>query len=382
LPVCDARKTTTVPTFHETLALSPSIVVLFQLVFGFALLVGGGELLVRGAASLAAAFKISPLVIGLTVVAFGTSAPELGVSVQAAIAGDADVAIGNVVGSNITNVLLILGASALVAPLIVSSQLIRIDVPLMIGASFGLWGVAANGYLDRWEGVVMFTLLVLYIVYCIRKSRGEHVDVVHEFDLEYRREVNGALAIVQQLAFVIIGLVMLGFGAKLLVDGAVAFATWLGVSELVIGLTVVAVGTSLPEAVTSIVASYRGQRDIAVGNVVGSNLFNILCVLGLTAIVSPVAVPVSSVAQQFDIPVMVAVAVICLPIFWAGHQIRRFEGALLMVYYILYISYLIAVAVGYPPLAHPLLVGVLPLTVLALLLSLYHAWAARIAIHR
>lgn len=345
-----------------------------QLAGGFALLVGGGELLVRGAATLAAIAKISPLVIGLTVVAFGTSAPELGVSLQAALAGSADVAIGNAVGSNITNILLILGAAALVTPLIVSSQLIRIDVPLMICASLGLWGVAADGLLVRWEGIVMFLLLIAYIVYCIRKSRSELADVVEEFDLEYAQRRANPRSVMVQLGYVLCGLILLGVGARVLVAGAVTVATKLGVSELVIGLTVIAIGTSLPEAVTSVVASFRGQRDIAVGNVVGSNLFNILCVLGLTAAIAPEPIPVSPTAIHFDIPVMVAVAMICLPIFLTGSRIRRWEGALFLAYYVAYVLFVVIAATHddvHRDFSNPLIYGVIPLTLLALILSFY-----------
>jgi len=343
------------------------------MLLGFVLLVGGGESLVRGAAALASVFKISPLVIGLTVVAFGTSAPELGVSLQAVADGKPDVAIGNVVGSNITNILLILGASALVTPLVVSSQLIRTDVPLMICASLCLWGVASDGQIQPSEGVAMFGLLVVYILYCIRKSRSEHADVINEFDSEYNKEVSGFSGIMKQLGLIVVGLVLLGFGSKLLVEGAVDIAKWLGVSELVIGLTVVAIGTSLPEGVTSVVASYRGHRDIAVGNIVGSNLFNILCVLGLTAAISPNPVLVSREAIEFDIPVMVAVAVICLPIFLTGSVIRRWEGGLFLVYYIAYTTFIVLAATGVVGrrLGHPVMYGVVPLTLLALVFSFY-----------
>ena len=348
-----------------------------QMVLGFVLLVGGGELLVRGAAALASALKISPLVIGLTVVAFGTSAPELGVSLQAAVEGKVDVAIGNVVGSNITNILLILGVSALVTPLIVSSQLIRIDVPLMICASLCLWGVASDGFIQPWEGAAMFGLLVVYVVFCIRKSRSESQEVIREFDAEYGQEISGFRDIAKQLGYVIVGLVLLGFGSKVLVDGAVEIATWLGVSELVIGLTVIAIGTSLPEAVTSIVASYRGQRDIAVGNVVGSNLFNILCVLGLTAIVSPQPLSVSTDALDFHIPVMVAVSMICMPIFLTNTVIRRWEGGLFLLYFIAYTVFIVLTATGYTTLTlyHPVIYAIVALTLLALIVSFYQGVA-------
>ncbi len=348
-----------------------------QIVVGLVLLVWGGELLVRGAVALAASFRISPLVIGLTVVAFGTSAPELGVSLQAAVSGNADVAVGNVVGSNIINVLLILGAAALVTPLIVSSQLVRLDVPLMIAASVAVWGFASDGQIERWEGVVMFTALVIYIVFCIRKSRGEAKQVQDEFASEYAKTENGTINLLMQVGLIVVGLVLLGIGSKLLVDGAVSIATRLGVSELVIGLTIVAAGTSLPEVVTSVVASFRGERDIAVGNVVGSNLFNILCVLGLTSVVSPEGIAVSSTAIAFDIPVMVAVAVICLPIFITGGVIRRWEGGLFLVYYVAYTTFLVLAATQ-SSLAQwftmVIAYVVVPVTALVLAASFYQSW--------
>ena len=337
------------------------------------LLVGGGELLVRGAAALAATLKISPLVIGLTVVAFGTSAPELGVSLQAALSGNADVAVGNVVGSNIINILLILGASALVTPLAVSSQLIRLDVPLMIAASLAMWAMGADGQVSRLEGSILFISLLVYIVFCIRKSRSEQKEVVDEFAQEYSKTTSGFVGLCTQVGLIIAGLVLLGLGSNWLVNGAIAVAKGLGVGELVIGLTIVAIGTSLPEVVTSVVASYRGERDIAVGNVVGSNLFNILCVLGLTSIVSPAGVPVSEEAIVFDIPVMVAVAVLCFPIFLSGNVIRRHEAALFLAYYVIYTGFLIASA-SKPELKKTfgsvVLYGVFPLTLFALAVSL------------
>ncbi len=223
----------------------------------------------------------------------------------------------------------------------------------------------------------MFGLLIVYIFYCIRKSRSERLQVIQEFDAEYGQEVSGARNIVKQLALVIIGLIMLGIGSKLLVDGAVSTATWLGVSELVIGLTVIAVGTSLPEAVTSIVASYRGERDIAVGNVVGSNLFNILCVLGLTASVTPRPLTVSAEALSFHIPVMVAVAMICLPIFLTNTVIRRWEGGLFLIYFIGYTVFIVLAATGKVvlSLSHPAIYAVVPLTLLALIVSFYQGVA-------
>ncbi|TWU48059.1 Inner membrane protein YrbG [Rubripirellula reticaptiva] len=342
------------------------MLVALSIVAGLILLVVGGELLVRGAASLASAFKISPLVIGLTVVAFGTSAPELGVSLQASFSGNGDVAVGNVVGSNIINVLLILGVASLVAPLVVSSQLIRKDVPLMIAASLAAWWMASDGMIVRWEGGVLFLALLAYIAFSVVASRKESKLVQEEYE-DYTHSLTSKKDVVLQLAYLIGGLALLGVGSNLLVNGATKVAVALGVSQLVIGLTVVAIGTSLPEMVTSVVASYRGQRDIAVGNVVGSNLFNILCVLGLTAVVSPKPIPVAPSAIDFDIPCMVAVAVICFPVFATGNLVRRWEGALFVIFYIAYTVVTVLAAKGSPligPLGTLTTCGVLPLTLL------------------
>jgi len=345
-----------------------------QIIGGLVLLVGGGELLVRGASKLAAAMKISPLVIGLTVVAFGTSAPEMGVSLQAAFAGKADVALGNVVGSNIFNVLFILGISALVAPLLVSSQLIRWDVPLMILASVVMWAVTLDGQVGRLDGAMMFGGLLVYTAWTVRQSRKESKQVLDEFAHGLPKPASGASGLLLQIGLIVVGLILLGFGSKWLVDGAVTVATRLGVSELIIGLTIVAAGTSLPELVTSVVASIRGERDIAVGNVVGSNLFNILGVLGLSSLVAPNGVAVSPDALHFDIPVMIAVAVVCFPIFFTGQIIARWEGALFLFYYLAYTIYLVLVPSN-PELGiafgGAMIWGVIPITVVLLLGSFY-----------
>jgi cation:H+ antiporter len=342
--------------------------VLFAL--GLVLLVVGAEALVRGASRLALAFGISPLVIGLTVVAFGTSAPELAVSVTSSLAGSADVAVGNVVGSNIFNVLFILGVSALIVPLVVAQQLVRLDVPLMIVASLLVVLFGRGGEVSRVEGLVLFAGIVAYTGFLIRQSRRETRPVTAEYAEAFG---DGASKSrwhwLIDLALVVGGLLLLVLGARWLVAGAVAFARMFGVSELIIGLTIVAAGTSLPEVATSIVAAIRGERDIAVGNVVGSNLFNILCVLGLSAVVNPGGIPVSAGALRFDIPVMVAVAVACLPIFFTGHVIARWEGALFLGYYLAYLSYLILSATGHGllgPFRVAMLGFVLPLTALTL----------------
>nr|WP_305123905.1 calcium/sodium antiporter [Stutzerimonas frequens] len=349
------------------------------LIAGLVLLVAGAEVLVRGAAKLAAQFGISPLVIGLTVVAFGTSAPETAVSVQASLNGSGDIAIGNVVGSNIANVLLILGMTALVAPLVVSRQLIRLDVPIMIGASLVTFGLAWDGQLSRIDGAILFSAVVIYTLFLVISSRRENAagaddEFAKEFGLDEPAKPHAGLI---NAGLVLGGLVLLVVGSNFLVEGAVALARALGLSELVIGLTVIAIGTSLPELATSIMAAFRGERDIAVGNIVGSNIFNLLCVLGLASLVSPQAIGVSSNALAFDFPVMIAVAVACLPIFFAGYCIKRWEGALFLAYYVSYTLYLVLTSTGRPfaeTFGDAMIGYALPLTAITLLVIAGRAW--------
>lgn len=354
-----------------------AVIPVLKIVGGFVLLVVGGELLVRGASQLARALKISPLVIGLTIVAFGTSAPELAVSVQAAYSGNADVAIGNVVGSNIFNVLLILGASALIVPLVVSSQLVRRDVPLMILASGLTWWFGSDGNLDRVEGAVLFAGIIAYTTACVISSRREEQAVQVEFDKHWAATKFDFSGLTKQVLLMIAGLVLLAVGSNWLVSGSVWTAKQFGVSELVIGLTIVAAGTSLPEVVTSLVAAWRGERDIAVGNVVGSNLFNLLCVLGATSIIAPQGVNVSASALRFDIPVMFVVAVACLPIFATGHLIRRWEGGLFLFYYFLYTTLVVLEATGHgfaQTLRSATLFVLLPLTLATIGISCWRSF--------
>ena len=347
-----------------------TLTTLLLLLSGLALLFGGGELLVRGSTRLAAAAGIPPLIVGLTVVAFGTSAPELAVTAQAALAGQADLVIGNVVGSNISNVLLILGIAALITPLVVAQTIIRRDVPLMIAATAGFWLMALDGVVSRLEGVALVGGVVAYTVFAIREGRRESREVEGEYAAVYGMERRSALReTALNIVLIASGIGMLIVGAGWLVDGAVVIARWLGLSELIIGLTIIAIGTSLPELATSVIAAIRGQRDIAVGNVVGSNLFNILSVLGITAIIAPAGVGVSQAALRFDIPVMTAVAVACLPVFFNGYRIARWEGGLFLAYYIAYAGYLALGAAEHPAL--PVISGamlgfVIPLTVVTL----------------
>ena len=330
------------------------------LLAGLALLIIGAEMLVKGASRVAAGFGISPLVIGLTVVAFGTSSPEMAISVSSAWKGEADIAVGNVVGSNIFNVLFILGLSALITPLVVSKQLVKIDVPLMIGASVAAFLLSMDGRIVFWEGAVLFAGIIGYCILAIRvgKASGETGEAVEGSE---RTWVN--------LGLIAIGLVLLVLGSRWLVSAAVEIATAMGVSELVIGLTIIAAGTSMPEVATSVTAAIRGQRDIAVGNVVGSNIFNILAVLGLTAMVAPGGLPVSQAAINFDYPVMMAVAVACLPIFFVGYTIQRWEGAVFLGYYVAYTVYLVFAATEHdalPVFSQAMMWFVVPLTVITL----------------
>jgi cation:H+ antiporter len=293
------------------------------------------------------------------VVAFGTSAPEMAVSLKASLSGQADIALGNVVGSNIFNVLFILGVSALVAPLAVSRQLVRLDVPVMIGVSCLAWWLAQNGVIGRAEGVLLLAGIVAYtgmqVWMGLREARGEP-----PAEGAPPRSVPGFL---RDAALVAVGLVVLVVGARMLVTSAVTMARALGVGEMTIGLTIVAAGTSLPEVAASVMASLKGERDIAVGNVVGSNLFNLLAVLGIAGVAAPGGVAVAASALAFDIPVMVLVALACLPIFFTGHAVTRLEGGLFLCFYVAYTALLVMNASGHAGadvLGRLLLYGALP----------------------
>lgn len=340
-------------------------------VLGLAALVTGAEALVRGASRLAVSWGISPLVVGLTVVAFGTSAPEMAVSVGAALAGSTVLAIGNVVGSNIANVLLILGLSALIAPLLVHEQVIRQEIPILIGASLVVVAMALDGNIGRVEAALLFAGVIAYTVFLVVQSRRAYRDAEDAFASEIPTTSWDRHWSVQTL-LVVGGLGLLVLGADWLVGAAVAFAKLLGVSDLVIGLTVVAVGTSMPEIATSLIAALRGQRDIAVGNVVGSNIFNLLAVLGAAGVVSAGGLAVPDAARNFDLWVMLAVALACLPIVLTGREIARWEGGLFLGYYAAYLLYLALAAQrhdGLQDFSSVMLSYIMPLTAFTLLVS-------------
>jgi cation:H+ antiporter len=343
---------------------------------GLAALVAGSNLLVRGASKLALSFGISPLVVGLTIVAFGTSAPEVAVSVGAVLEGKTDIAIGNVVGSNIFNVLLILGLSALITPLVVNIQLIRQEVPIMIGVSLMLLALGLDGRLTMFDGALLFGLLLTYMVFLIVQSRKETQEAQAEMTGEFEAARPGAwdASLPAQIALIVAGLALLVFGSEWLVTASVAFAKALGVSDVIIGLTIVAAGTSMPEVATSIAAAVKGERDIAVGNVIGSNTFNILGCLGLSSLVSGNAglvVPASVLA--FDIWVMLAVALACLPIFLTGREIARWEGGVFLAYYAAYVAYLALAAQKHAALgtfSTAMMSFVVPLTLITIVVAL------------
>jgi cation:H+ antiporter len=329
---------------------------------GLTLLAGGGELLVRGSAQLAERYGVSPLVVGLTIVAFGTSAPELAVSLQSVSAGAADLAIGNIIGSNIFNVLLILGASALIAPLIVSRRVVWIEVPIVIGISGLAWVFFADGQVTRAEGLVLLLLVAIYTGWLLRSSSAESTPA--DPGAGDTKRLHAGWSSLAAAA----GLLLLLLGARWLVQGAVALASAMGISDSVIGLTILAAGTSLPEVAASLVATLRGHRDMAVGNVLGSNIFNLTIILGTTAIAAGgLSVPEGVVA--FDVVIMVAVAVACLPIFITGHLIARWEGGLFLAYYVAYVVYLVLDATAHdtlPQYRDAMLFFAIPLTVVTL----------------
>ena len=332
---------------------------------GLVLLAFGAEAMVRGASRLALSLGISPLVVGLTVVAFGTSAPEIAVAVDASLSGKPSLAIGNVIGSNVANILLILGLSAVIAPLLVAEQIVRQEVPVMIAASVLMVAMAIDGSVSRIEAAMLLALSVGYTAFLTIQARKASARMRQEVEAELPPSADWDRHWSVQVLLVLAGLAMLVAGANWLVEAAVTFARALGVSDLVIGLTVVAIGTSMPEIATSMAAALRGQRDIAVGNVVGSNLFNILACLGAAGLVSPVGLDVPEAARSFDLWVMLAVTFVCIPIFFTRREIRRWEGAMFLGYYAAYTTYLILSAQEHealPMFSGVMLLFVLPLT--------------------
>ncbi len=302
---------------------------------GIALLYGGGEALVRGSVRLARAVGLSPLVIGLTVVSFGTSTPELASTLAATLRGAPAVAFGNVVGSNIANIGLILGCTALVWPLATQARFLRREVPFMLAASGLLFPLAVDGRIGRVEGLFLFLLLVAFLAYLLAGVRDAGPLTRQEFETEYggtRRGPWGALALV------LLGLALLFTGAEALIHGGLSLARKFGISERVIGLSLVALGTSLPELAASIVAALKKEGDIVLGNLIGSNIFNVLCILGITAFVRPVEV--DWLASWPDLVVMLALSALIWPFLATRLKLERWEGFLLLSGYVVYMAIL------------------------------------------
>lgn len=337
----------------------------FLFILGIGVLIGGAKLLVFGASQLAISLKISSLVIGLTVVSFGTSAPEIAFCTSAALQGEGSLLMGNIVGSNIFNILLVLGFCATLYPLAVKKQLIRWDVPIMIGFSLLVWFLAAFGSINRWDGMLLLFGIICYLLFLFKFQKKQPPSDEQKPKLQ---------PIWLQIIWIILGLILLGFGSRWLVESSTQIARFLGVGELFIGLTIVAVGTSLPELAVSFTAILKGDRDLAVGNVIGSNLFNLLAVLGIAAFVSPTPIQIDSSLLLFDLPVMVAVSIATLPIFITGHIISRWEGVLFLFYYMLFITYLLLntfMDMYLPLFTSAFFLFILPLTLITLVIGIF-----------
>ncbi|GAA1188030.1 calcium/sodium antiporter [Nesterenkonia xinjiangensis] len=360
-----------------------TILSILLLLGGFVLLVAGGEALVRGAGSLGRTAGLSSLVVGLTIVSFATSSPELAVSTGAALSGSPGLAVGNVVGSNIANILFVLGLTAIFGALAVRLQLIRADIPVMIGFSVLLLVLALDGGFSTGDGVLLLVLLVAYLVALLLYARRQQVhgaapqvDVAAEDgedddggpgELVRALRATTLRSVLTDLVLVAVGVALLVGGARMLVSGATDIAEAFGVSELIIGLTVVAIGTSLPELATSIIAALRGDREMAVGNLVGSNIFNIGAVIGVTAVIAPQGIAIDPAAIHFDLPVMLATALVLLPLAFTGQSIGRWEGALLVALYASYVAYLVMAAAHHAalgPFSVAMMWFVLPMTAL------------------
>lgn len=351
------------------------IVTYLLLILGLVLLLAGAQWLVDSASGIAARYEIPPVFIGVVIVAFATSAPEVAVSLDATFSGEPELALGNVVGSNIVNILLVLGVSALLAPIAIRRRIIRIDIPLMVGVAALAYIFSFNRLLELWEGIVLLVLFVGFIGFQIRQAQKEGGP--EQPDGEEPPKIDRPLPL--QIGVFLAGLGALILGAHWMVGSAVDIARLWGMSELVIGLTIIAIGTSLPEVATSVFAAFQGQQDLAVGNVVGSNILNILLVLGSASLFSG-GFEVSDAAIALDLPFMLAVSIACLPIFFTGHRIARWEGGVFVFYYFAYLLYLFLDATGHallPTFNFIMLLFVAPITALTLIVLGSRAWYLR-----
>ena len=340
---------------------------------GLVALIGGAEILVRAVSKLALSIGISKLIIGLTVVAFGTSAPELAISIQAGIDGQTDLMLGNIIGSNISNTLLILGLAALFIPLKVNVSLIKIDVPIMIGITILVYILGYNGMITFWECLLLTFLLFCYLIYLARQ--GGKADFSKK-EIPKKR----FLSTIVNLALCIAGFALLILGARWLINSSLIFAEMAGISELVVGLTVVAIGTSLPEIVITLVAALKGERDIAIGGVIGSNILNLLAVLGVSGLFIPGAIPVQNILLEFDLIVLIIASFLCIPIFYTGHIISRLEGGLFLFLYFSYLFYLFLSSTDHDFLSvftNIMIYFIFPVTLLTLIIVTFLEWKKR-----
>ena len=313
-------------------------------VAGLALLVVGAELVVRGASKLALSLGVKPLVLGITVVAIGTSAPELAIGITAAMQGSTDLAVANIAGVNILNLLFILGLSAAIIPITIHSQILKLELPFIVLSALAMITLSWNGVLSAFDGALLVLGAIIYTVILIRLSRREPKIVVDEYEDMYGEEPDvdqdnqgEAPKRIMNSVILLAGLGLTVFGANLFVEGAVGMARGLGISETVIGLTIVAMGTGTPELATTVIATIKGDRDVAVGNLVGSSIYNVLLILGITAMAAPGGIAVGRDVLLIDISLMALVALICIPVFVSGKQVTRLEGILFVSGYLVYV---------------------------------------------
>lgn len=318
-----------------------STILLFLL--GLVVLTVGAELLLKGASKLAAMMNIRPIVIGLTIVSIGTSLPELAVGIKAIKSGADDIVLGNIAGTNLVNILLILGISAAIRPLPIHQKTVRSEVVVMIIAALLLFLLALDGRLSFWEGALLFALGVVYIVFIIKKSRNEHASVVKEFDEEYEPDTPNGMSLWQiwtwNATLLLGGMITTIYGADLLVDNAIIIARFFGMSEVVIGLTIIAIGTSAPELATTMVATFKNDRDVAIGNLMGSSIINIFLILSTIILVSSNGLAISADLLWVDLPLVALVAIICYPVFRSDQQVSRKEGMFFVCLYLMYLIY-------------------------------------------
>lgn len=309
---------------------------ILMILSGLVLLFLGGEGLIKGAVSIARNFGLSKLLVSAVLVGFGTSMPEMTVSVSAAIKGAPDIAVGNVVGSNIANILLIVGIAAVIYPILIAGNAVKRDALIMIAASFTICMLALSGMIPFIAGVLMLAALIAYVFWAYRADKAAGLETVQHIEQDIEGEV--PLSVLKASVFSFFGLILLVIGAYLLVEGAISIAQGFGISEAVIGLTIVAVGTSLPELATTLVAAFKKHGDVIIGNIVGSNIFNILAIMGVTAIISPI--PVGEQIANFDVWIMLAAAVFLSIYLLRGLSIGRVSGLFMLLIYVIYTLWL------------------------------------------